>query len=72
MNTTKRFEQVVRLSTGTTIGSTLRDKVISNVSSILDESNGISDSMNRLAIQGTCLDMLVELEQVIDELNLDN
>ena len=43
-----------------------------NISSILDECNMISDSISRLSIQGNCLDLLTNLEEMLEGLELEN
>ena len=49
----------------------LRSGIFAKISNILDESNAIADSTTRLAIQSACLDLVVEVEEVIDGYSLE-
>lgn len=53
------------------VGSILRNKIISNISNILSECDSDPDSIRRLAIQGNCLELLAGLEEMIEDLGLD-
>ena len=53
-------------------GKALRNKCIANISSILDECNMIPDSISRLSIQGNCLDLLTNLEEMLAGMKMEN
>jgi hypothetical protein len=61
-----------RVPRNPSVGSEIRDRLLSRIKPVLAAADTLSDTGMRLAIQACCLDLVTDVEDVIEQLKLDD